>query len=95
MEYTCRPGVVFCKICGESLLIPTREASEETPDIIRLSLPAVIVWKSIEQGKTFDHVSKLFSILMHHDEEKAEQALNQIIQSFEERRLITKSDAVH
>ena len=73
------------------MLIPTRKASEETPDIIRLSLPALIVWKAIEQGKAFDRVFEIFKILMHHDEEKAVLAFNKIIQFFEERKLIIKS----
>lgn len=60
MKYQYRPGIVRTHICGECLLIPTREASEACPEIIRLPLLGAAVLEVIEKGKDLSVITGAF-----------------------------------
>lgn len=92
MKYECKPGIVYCKICGEAMLIPTRSATENNHNIIRLTLPASIVWKAISNGKSLDIVNKLFGVLFHKTIEEAAEVTLQVIDDFKRSNLIIEID---
>ncbi len=63
MTYKYRQGIVRVRICGEHLLIPTREASEQCPEIIRLPLLSAAVLEEIEKGRDLSIISGMFQKL--------------------------------
>lgn len=88
MNYVCRPGIVLTKICGQWLLIPTREASEHCPNVIHLSLPSVFVWRMIEKRKSREDIDKAIAILTHKDSGKVREITGSIIGRFIEKDLL-------
>lgn len=88
MKYVCRPGIVLTKICGQWLLVPTRKASESCPNIIKLTLPAVIIWKMMEKEKTEEDMQRALAILTHKDRDNSEMFVRNIVETFVERGLL-------
>ena len=91
MIYSCRPGIVLTKICGQWLLIPTRAASEHCPNVTRLTFPAALIWGMIEKRKSREDIQRAMSILTH-DETKARDVVRSIIDSLLERSLLLTED---
>lgn len=63
MTYKYRSGIIRTSICGEYFLIPTREASEECPEIIQLPLFSAAVLEEIEKGRDLSVISGAFQKL--------------------------------
>lgn len=91
MTVRCRPGIVLTRICGQWILIPTREASEKCPHIIKLILPSAIIWGMIEKRKSEDEMVRALSILTHKDEEAARELVETIMDSLFEKGLLIES----
>ena len=92
MTYVCRPGIVPTKICGEWLLIPTRAAAEFCPEMIRLSVPALLVWGILSKGKTIEDVTHALTILTKKSNEDVQGMTDSILQSFLKRNCIIPAD---
>lgn len=92
MNYSCRPGIVMTKICGVWLLIPTREASEQCPGVIRLTLPSVIFWGMLEKNKTQEDMSHAFKILTHKTDEEIQKMIDSMLDSFLKKNLLIAED---
>lgn len=90
MNYTVKEGIVLTKICGEWFLIPTREASETSPHILRLQLPSVFVWQMLKKGKSRNEMLNVLGILLHKQEREAEGVLDTILSSFIARNMLVK-----
>lgn len=63
MNYKYRPGITRVRICGQYLLVPTRDASEYCPEIIRLPLLSAAVLEEIEKGRDLSIISGSFQKL--------------------------------
>ena len=48
MSYKIRPGITHVNICGANLLIPTRAASVECPNVVRLGGLGSLLWGYVE-----------------------------------------------
>lgn len=46
-----RPGVVLLSVCGEHMLVATREARETVPYVQQINGPAAFYWKLLEEGR--------------------------------------------
>lgn len=88
MKYTCRPGVILTRICGEWLLIPTREASQYSPCIMRLTFPAMLAWRILKKNRSEEDICRALQIFFHCGEEEARWRTEAMLMSFEERNLI-------
>ncbi len=78
MKYRIRPGITLVRICGVSLLIPTRAASQDCPLIMRLSLPVVLVWEGMNKGMPDEKLCQVFQTMLHKTEDEARQFINQV-----------------
>lgn len=63
MKYIQRPGVVLTKVCGASLLVPNREASEFCPYVIQLPFLTAADWQALGNGRTVEMLYKGHMIL--------------------------------
>ena len=48
-QYKIRPGVVLLEVCGEHLLVATRDARETCPYLNQISEEAVVLWRLLDQ----------------------------------------------
>ena len=71
MRYVPRPGVVMTKVCGASLLVPNREASQACPHIVRLSGLLALDWNALAKGKELEILYKGHEILKRISYEEA------------------------
>ena len=93
MRYKIRPGIVRTKICDVWLLIPTREASEDCPHIMKLTLLSSIVWETIEKGKPMEDAVRAFRILLKKPDDMIHVKIQRIIDKFcEDGFLICEED---
>lgn len=76
MKYITRPGVVLTKVCGSYLLVPTRQASEHCPYIIRLTLLWVIAWNVLSKGDSIDAICKAHMILTKKPEDEVRKKID-------------------
>ena len=56
MKYTATPGIVVTKICGQTVLIPTREAYDRCKTVQVLPLLWASTYKSIANGGSLDTI---------------------------------------
>lgn len=63
MRYIPRPGIVLTQVCGASLLVPNREASQFCPHIIRLSGMMALDWKALCRGEELEVIYRGHEIL--------------------------------
>ena len=88
MTYRCRPGICLEKICGTWLLIPTREASVHCPHIHKLTLPSVLLWGMLENGKSMEDMKKALTILTHKENDEIQSMIDSMLQSFIDKGLV-------
>ena len=80
MRYKPRPGVVLTKICGVHLLVPTREASVECPNISRLSLLGIAAWDVVTNNRSIQDLYRMQQILSRTDEASAKEYVDAFLQ---------------
>lgn len=49
-SYTIQPGIVLARVCGEALLVATREARGKCPYVKELNVTGAYFWTLLEQG---------------------------------------------
>lgn len=81
MEYKPREGIVKVSVCGVNLLVPTRRASEDCPNIATLSLLESIFWSQLCRGKTVEDSCAFYAGLTFKPVEEARP----VVESFFER----------
>ena len=66
-QYEVRPGIVKTEICGVRLLVPTRQASEACPGVLRLNMIADFAWtilcKTDDPGEAVEKIRKVVALL--------------------------------
>ena len=73
MAYKTRPGVTRVKVCGTSLLVPTRAASKECPHVTRLSFLGGLIWRFLESGHSMQDVYTLYATFTHKSNQEVER----------------------
>lgn len=61
MEYKPRDGIVKAVICGQTLLVPTRRASEDCPNIASLTMLEGMFWWQLCNGKSIEEICAFYS----------------------------------
>lgn len=56
MIYHVCPGIVLATVCGENLLIATREARGKTPNVKILNQTGAYFWKCFEQQRELSEI---------------------------------------
>lgn len=92
MIYKIRPGVVLTNVCGASLLVPNREASEFCPYVIRIPLLWTVVWKALQKGDSSETICKALSILTNKSEEEAEIKLDEFLIKMSEKGFLIREE---
>ncbi len=82
-RYKTRPGIVFTKICGVKLLIPTRKASEDCPRFKRLNFFTSMIWQMLEAEKTMEEIYELLHIFIKEPDEIVREKVDKILIEFE------------
>ncbi len=90
MKYRIQNGVVRETICGESLLISTKEARERCPYLTQLDESSAFIWSMIEEGT--DSQDMINRIIQKYDvdEKEAEEGLMSFLDAMEERHYIIR-----
>ena len=91
MNYSPRPGIVRAKICGEYLLIPTRSASEECPEVMRLSLMGAALWEELEKGRELKKLYEVFAILSRKPEEEIRERTDKLLDRLYEKGYLVEA----
>ncbi len=60
-QYKIRPGVVLLEVCGEHLLVATRDARETCPYLPQLSEEAAVLCHLLEQEGRVPVLTRAFS----------------------------------
>ena len=82
MKYRCRPGIVRVSICGEYLLVPSREAYSYCQKACRLTIFEASLWEDLEKGKGIEEVCKSFGLITKNQDsvrKKAEIVLKRLV----------------
>ncbi len=88
MKYKVRPGIILTEICGTYLLIPTREASEYCPSVIRISPLMVGIWKTIADDKPVENVYKVMQILTKKPDDEVKEFVDAKLDDLYEKGLL-------
>ena len=81
MKYETRPGVVLTSICGEYLLVGTKEAREHCPYFSQISESAAFLWKQLQSGADLESLER--AVLQEYEIEDPAQA-RELIREFVE-----------
>ncbi len=92
MKYKYRPGIVRVHICGECMLIPTREASETCPEIIRLPLLSAAVLEEIEKGRDLSIISNSFQKLTRRPASDIDSRIQNILEALCEKGYLIRTE---
>lgn len=90
MKYKPRPGIVMVRICGENLLVPTREASEACPHVILLPLMAAALWEELEKGRDAERLSLVFQKLSKKPKEEVDRRIEALLVDLKEKGYVLK-----
>lgn len=78
-RYVPRPGIVKTKICGQTVLIPSRQAFSECQKIQRLSLVWLGVWNGLNKGKTMEEITDFLKLLTKQPDEEIQRGLDEFL----------------
>ncbi len=56
--YHTRPGVLLTQVCGEYMLVATREARKHCTYVQQINGSAAVLWERLEQGATVADLRK-------------------------------------
>ena len=90
MKYIVQKGVVRETICGQSLLISTKEAREYCPYLTQLNESSVFIWKMLEKGKSTDEMIQEIMHIYGITENDADEGLTEFLNVMESNHFITK-----
>ena len=62
MDYIPRPGIVSVKLCGQYVLIPSRQASDACKSALPLSMAGLMVWNAIVQDDSMEKLQNLYGV---------------------------------
>lgn len=92
MEYKPREGIVKVSVCGVTLLVPTRRASEECPNIATLSMIESIFWSQLSKGKTVEDCCSFYSGLTFKPIEEARPVVEGIFERLAEKGFVVPAE---
>lgn len=90
MKYQYRKGIVMARICGEYLLIPTREASEDCPEVVHLTLFGATVLEAIENSRDLSKISGAFQKLTGRPAPEVDERINTLLNDFYEKGYLVR-----
>ncbi len=71
MAYRPRPGVALISLCGERVLVPTRQLSEVCTRIRPLSFGGLVIWHGLERGLSNERLRDACNMFLRKSEEEA------------------------
>ena len=90
MKYSIQNGVVREVICGQNILISTKEARKTCPYLTQLNEASVFVWKMLEDGKDTEDMKAEIVQEYQVSIEEAEEAMMEFLNGMEEQHFIVK-----
>lgn len=60
-QYKIRPGVVLLEVCGEHLLVATRDARDTCPYLTQISDDTAVLWQLLDQESRAPALTRAFS----------------------------------
>ena len=75
-KYKNRPGVVLAEICGEYLLVSTKEARETCPYVIQINETSSFLWKSL--GEWMDLHGLMKCVTDEYEVDNPDQAMKAV-----------------
>lgn len=83
-------GVVRETICGENLLISTKEAREHCPYLTQLNESSAFIWAMIESGRESEDMISAIMQKYEVSKEEAHKGLNDFLSAMEKQNFIIK-----
>lgn len=83
MTYHVCPGIVLATVCGENLLIATREARGKTANVKILNQTGAYFWKCFEQHRELNEIIAQASADYHISVEQVESAIEGFVSTLE------------
>lgn len=94
MNYKIRPGVVRTAVCGEQLLVATRQARGKCPYVQMLNSTGLFYWELLEKGLDYDAMLQEALAYYAADRETLAFGLTNFLEMLQKRGyLITEDDA--
>ena len=82
--YKTRPGVFLTKICGEYLLVATRDARSYCPYVRQINRSAAYLWENVQQSATLEDLVKTFMETYHIKNERARKNISSFLKALED-----------
>lgn len=90
MKYRVREGIIMTKLCGVSVLIPTREAFDHCHTIQRLPLLWAATWEGLVKGKTLEETIRVHEILTKKPREEVIYRLEQFYEELADKGFLVR-----
>ena len=92
MRYQYHPGIIRVRICGQSLLVPDRAASETCPEILKLPLLSAAVLEEVEKGRDLSIISGSFQKLTGRPAEDIDSRIHAVLESLCEKGYLLRNE---
>ena len=86
------PGVVLVSVCGEYILVATREAREKVPYVQQINSAAAFYWEQLQKGLEPQDIARQAASKYHMSGRQAAGAVIDCLKKLHQRGYITIED---
>lgn len=83
------PGVVLVSVCGEYILVATREARQKVPYVQQINGAAAFYWERLQKGIEPGEIVRQAALKYHMSDRKAAGAVVDCLKKLQQRGYIT------
>jgi hypothetical protein len=98
-QYKVRPGIVKTEICGVRLLVPTRQASEACPGVLRLSMMTDFAWTLLcnteDPGEAVEKIRKVVALLSKAPDDVVIERVDRLLSGLCEKGFLIETEGPH
>ena len=93
MKYRVRPGLVLVTVCGVALLVPTRSASEQFPEVVPLSFLQIAIWEGMSKPLPMEKLYLAFQMLLKKPEDETRAFVDAQLDTLYQKGVLIPNDA--
>lgn len=87
------PGVVLVSVCGEHILVATREARKKVPYVQQINSAAAFYWKLLQEGVALDEIARQAACEYRMSNRQAAGAVIDCLKKMQQRGYLMIEDA--
>lgn len=91
LKFHTNPEVVYRKIAGESILVPSGKMAEQFNGLASLNKTGLFLWKILEQERTFLELVRIFAEEYELTEEQSTEDVREFLSLALEKSLVLQS----